>query len=271
MRTLKYMLNRYVLRRPLLEGVSDLGIRLVFKTEDCLGRHVYKYGVYEREITKLVLSLPFEDGDVFVDVGAHIGWYSLMVDRVIPRWVTVYSFEPEPFNYDLLVRNIKLNKAKNIHPFRVALGNGEGTANIYLYKDINRGRHSLLPLYNYGVAEVEMTTLDKFIEARGVERVKLIKIDVEGFEYMVLKGAEETLKRTDFLILEVTPEYMIKGGVDYIEFIEFLSDLDFEFYLIKDSSLYRIRPQDIIFRSRGMNLFLHKPSVNLDVNSLLNS
>ncbi len=265
------MFNRYILRKPLLEGVSDLGIKLVFKTEDCLGRHVYKYGIYERDITNLVLSLPFEDGDIFIDVGAHIGWYSLIVDRVIPKRVKVHSFEPEPFNYSLLVRNIDLNRAKDIHPHKMALGDREGSANLYLYKDINRGRHSVLPLHNFSVIKVDMTTLDKFTASQNIEHVKLIKIDVEGFEYMVLKGARKTLELTDFIILEVSPDYMLKGGIDFLEFIKFLAELDFEFYIITIDGLYRIRPQDLVVRNRGLNLFLHRSSINLDINSFLNS
>ncbi len=235
------------------------------KTDDGVGRHVYKYGIYEKDITSLVLSIPFEDGDIFIDVGANIGWYSLLVSVAIPKSVKVYSFEPEPFNYDFLLRNITLNEAQNIVPVKKALGDKEGVVNFYLYPNSNRGRHTVLPLYNYKVIQVPITTLDKFSASEGIERVKLIKIDVEGFEYMVLKGALKTLEVTDFVVLEVTPDYMKRGGINYHEFIEFLDSLNFEYYLIdkvdKDG-LKRITPQDLLFVEKGVNLFLCRKGVS---------
>ncbi len=271
LRPVKYMVNRYILRKPFLECNSDLGIRLLFKTEDCLGRHVYKYGIYEREITRLVLSIPFEDGDIFIDIGANIGWYSLIVDKLVDKEVKVFSFEPEPFNYELLLKNMDLNQARNIKPVRKAIGDREGEVNLYIYPDKNRGRHSALPIYNYGFIKVPLTTLDSFVRSEGINRVKLIKIDVEGFEYMVLKGAIRTLSFTDFVILEVTPEYMRRGGVNYAEFVKFLAKLGFDMYVIRADTLRKINPYDLLTMNRGVNLFLYRRDVSFEVSSLLSS
>ncbi len=183
----------------------------------------------------------------------------------------IYAFEPEPLNYSLLQENLKLNGSRKVIPVKKALGERRGVVKMFLYPNKNRGRHSLIPMYDHGSVEVEMTTLDDFASDHGISRVKLLKIDVEGYEYMVLRGSRRTLKNVDFMILEVAPEYMKRGGFSLEEFSSLLAYLNFRMFLIGERELEEIKPEDLHDLRGEINLFLHKRDLSFSLTSFLSS
>ena len=138
-------------------------------------------------------------GDVFVDVGACIGGYSV---RACKLGAYVIALEPEKDNYSLLEQNMRLNNCLNAKLLRLAAGSSKKTMTLYsgTYPG-NSGAYSLQP-YGLPVDEVEVTPLDEILST--FNYIKLMKIDVEGFELEVLKGATNILKRTHFLMIEVS-------------------------------------------------------------------
>ena len=270
-RSLKYLVNRYLLKKPFLIAESDFGHKFLFKTEDCIGRHIYKYGIYEKPVTEVIVSIPFESGDVVIDVGANIGWYSVLIDALSPPNVKIYAFEPEPLNFKLLKENLKLNKASKVIPIRKALGEKRGIVKMFLYPTKNSGRHSLIPMYNYGSVSVEMITLDDFAKENEINKIKLLKIDVEGYEYMVLKGAENIIESIDFIILEMVPDYMKKGEISIDEFVSFIASLKFKTFIITENGLEEVNPESLIHINKDINLFLQRRDPSLSLSSLLTS
>ncbi|ARM77136.1 hypothetical protein B6F84_08945 [Acidianus manzaensis] len=130
----------------------------------------------------------FEEGEVFVDVGAYIGAYTL---RAAKNKCTVYSFEPNPNSFKILSLNVHDNKFDNVKLYNVALGSKEGEVTIELDFDETHVSQS-----GY---RVKILTLDSL----KLSRIDLLKIDVEGLENEVLIGAENTLDRTNKVIIEV--------------------------------------------------------------------
>jgi FkbM family methyltransferase len=194
-----------------------LGIRVEARPEDVIGRHLFKYGTWESDAVDYIRRhVSFAPGDIAFDVGANLGWFSLVLDRVAPEGVDVFSFEPDPVNHALLSDNVRLNDARKVHIFQQAISDSEETRLLHLYPGKNRGRHSLLPLHEGPVIDVAATTLDGFCRRAGLEdRVcRFIKIDIEGYEYFAVKGAQELMSRARTVIMEFSPAYMAKSGIE---------------------------------------------------------
>ncbi len=176
---------------------------------DLIGRHIAKYGVHEPRITAWMaetLAAAPAPG-IVVDVGANLGWHSVYAAQY-PAVETVVAFEPDPFNVELLKRNLALNKVNNAVVSESAVGAQCGLARLYRYRSTNYGRHNLLTDYGYGSTEVPLTDLDSALDKLGLagRRVLVLKIDVEGYEPEVVEGAQRTLQRTDAVVLEYSPD-----------------------------------------------------------------
>jgi FkbM family methyltransferase len=190
-------------------------LRFFAHHRDMLARHVAKYGHYEPDLTDwIVRHLDGRSGGIVVDVGANLGWHTIHaavrkgVDRVV-------AFEPDAFNAWLLDRNLSLNGVENVIVVKSAVGSRCGVMPLYRYKPSNLGRHSLVRDYGRGMRLVPVTDVDSALEALGLgeHRVRLMKIDVEGFEPAVIAGAARTLPRTDAVLLEYSPELYRAAGL----------------------------------------------------------
>lgn len=201
---------------------SVFGDRYITPKHDDIGRAIFKRGVHEPLISRWVRERvePGPD-DVVIDVGANFGYYAILFAGLGSRRHAVLAFEPEPYNNGLLTRNIALNDARNVVPFRLALGDRSERRDLVLYKASNRGRHSLLDLHGGDRTTVEVRSLDDVLEARGLAGapIRLIKLDVEGFEFFVLKGAERAVSRCQHIVLEFSPQYFRRSdlGLDFFE------------------------------------------------------
>ena len=130
---------------------------------------------------------------VFLDIGANVGKYSIMLGNQLEKKGKVYAFEPEPSNLKSLNRNLNLNKLKNVHIIPLACFDKKGKINFYL-NNKNTGGHSLIKKSDKKIS-INANTLDSIVKVENIKNIKLIKIDVEGAELNVLKGAKEVLKK----------------------------------------------------------------------------
>jgi len=215
LRTLQFGLAR--LRGTEVEArAAPFGLRLRGPVADCITRGIYRHGVHEPAITRyLIDTLRLGAGDVAIDAGANIGWYSLLLDRLAAPQASVFAFEPDPATFALLRANLAHNAAAHVEAQQVALGAECGTARLARYKDSNNGRHSLLAADSgAGTVEVPVVTLASFWQRQGLgaRPLRLMKVDVEGFEYFVLQGAGALLTRCERLLLEYAPHSPAAGG-----------------------------------------------------------
>jgi len=171
--------------------------------------------------TSRLLSSLLRPGMVVIDIGAHVGYYSLLAAQHVGADGLVFAFEPEPANHALLLRNIELNGYRNIVPMRQAVADNKDRATLFL-ASLDNGRHSM---YNHGLpqsgsVEIETTDLDSFLEEKGCSKVDLIKIDVEGAEPRVLKGMRGLMAGSDHLsmIIEFNPLLLENTGASSADF-----------------------------------------------------
>ncbi|MDP2361291.1 MAG: FkbM family methyltransferase [bacterium] len=240
-RSLAYLAQRHLLRRPRLSARADeFGLVLRFKTADVMGRHIYKYGVYEEGISRFLLAnLTLEPGDCFIDAGANIGWYSLLLARHLPAGVRGLAFEPDPDTFALLEENLRGNGAVAVAAKRLALSDEAGRRTLYRYADKNTGRNSLLPINTHGQVEIEAARLDETIRREGLDpvRIRFLKVDVEGYEPMVLRGMGELLGRVPLILSEYSPRYMRRGGLDPALYLDLLYGAGYEAWTFAEEGL----------------------------------
>ncbi|MGB3779341.1 MAG: FkbM family methyltransferase, partial [Tunicatimonas sp.] len=200
-----------------------------------------------------------QDGDVVLDIGANIGWYSLLLERNSPPSVRIYAFEPDPLNYRLLTTNAQLNHAHKITGVPMALSDKAETKTLYLYPNKNRGRHSLIPLAKGDgeTVQVTTTTLNDFVNEYTVDpaRVKFIKMDVEGYEYHVLRGGSRLLETVPFVHTEFWPPYFRRGKVDQKGLVDLMRSYQYQPQIIDErGDLYEIPYETLITLEQGVNI-----------------
>jgi FkbM family methyltransferase len=171
-----------------------------------------KYEPYE---TQLILKQA-KVGDVVVDVGANIGYYTVLLADKVGKNGKVYAFEPDKTNFEILVKNIKENNLKNVVPVNAAVGRKEGKLKLHKSKD-NLGDHKLYethppcghsPLKKGGQngLDKELVKIIKLDDYLADIKVNLIKIDTQGWEPEVIGGAKELIKKNKPVIfLEYSP------------------------------------------------------------------
>jgi FkbM family methyltransferase len=160
------------------------------------GHTTYVLGAYENDFID-VMRRYLHSGDTCVDVGGHLGYYCLLMSKMVGPTGHVISFEPVPTNMAVLKENIALNSVTNVELVNSALGERPGTVSLICPENFELSWTPSIRAYNVEGArnsiDVPMDTLDAFLH-RGGHKPTLIKIDVEGAELDVLSGAVETLR-----------------------------------------------------------------------------
>lgn len=237
-----YFFERYILNKKYLIGWShkyDLKFR--FRTPDSVGRLIFKKGVYEEDLSDYLISnLDLESGDIVFDVGANIGWYSILLSKCFSG-VEVHSFEPDPENFKILKFNVELNNFKNVIFNNIGLGKETDTVKLYLYKKGNLGRHSMLNI-NDGLGstiDVYISSFDEYINTMklNLSKIKFLKIDIEGYEYFAFLGGKEFLNHVPIILAEFSPSYMRKEGLDPAELISLLRSYNYCPFIINGMNL----------------------------------
>jgi FkbM family methyltransferase len=175
-------------------------------------------GTYESDAVAFLEST-LRSVDVFIDVGAHVGYYTLMGARLAKE---VIAFEPNPSNYKFLRFNVFLNRLNNVKAVGAAVSDFNGHAKLYLPK---QGKRSLsdqgtLAYEGKDSVEVPVVMLDTFLER--IDSQSVIKVDVEGAELNVIKGALKTIAKGVRLIIVEIHSSDVKISV-----IQLLQDLGY--------------------------------------------
>lgn len=189
-------------------------------------------GKWEEAETHLFSSL-VKEGMTVVDIGANIGYYTLLAARLVGPQGKVYAFEPSQENFALLSRNVEANGYKNVVLVPKAVCERSGTARLRLDRE-SSGNHSLSGIRGEGAsAEVETVSLDDFFSSVH-ERIDVIKIDAEGAEVAILQGMLATLARNPDLVLftEFFPRAIQAFGYQPEEYVRHLASFGFRIYPI---------------------------------------
>lgn len=184
--------------------VNRMGFELKLRIDDWIPQHIYFLGAYSQPELKILDEFLF-DGAVFIDVGANIGVFTLQASRLVGANGRVVSFEPYSENFKLLNRHVRINHLSNVTTEKFAISDSNGKAMLYYDpNEKNLGMVSMTPLNNVCSEEIDAIMFDCYAQTYDLQRVDFVKIDVEGFEYNVLKGMEGVLKKFNPpLLLEI--------------------------------------------------------------------
>ena len=239
------------LRRKLGPVIVPFFFRISAKTKETFSVHGHdmvlasqgKYppidmvmGTYEKHTYRLFEELVRQQM-VVIDIGAHVGYYTLLAARRVGPTGKVYAFEPEPANHSLLIKNIQLNEYRNIEAIQGAVTDRVGSSKLFLTDSYNGTHSTYRRNSDNGSVAVDTTTLDAFLESREWPDVGLIKVDVEGAEIDVMKGMAQLVERSPNLklIMEFNPSELKSGGADPLQFFDQLAAWGFKAHRIQEA------------------------------------
>lgn len=187
---------------------TTFGARLAGDTQEVLEQSIYYFGVWEPNLSGW-MSERLRPGDVFIDVGANVGYFSLLGSRCVGEAGYVVAIEASPANFSTLRANLDRNRARNVRAVNVAASDHRATVKLFGGPSSHTGLASVLAEQGAGVeGEVESAPLGELVTRSEWERTRLVKIDVEGAEGLVVAGLAGLLEDAPAdleLVVEVHP------------------------------------------------------------------
>lgn len=237
------------------------GFMMELDLEETGQREIYFFLSYERKESALI-RLMLQPGDVFWDVGASIGYYTLMAAARVGESGRVIAFEPFPPALERIERNISLNPFKNIRVVRAASGSSAGTVRIYFDRDIPDGVATLAPTSSQTSSiQCEQLSLDHFLNSSGERPPNILKADIEGAETSMLKGASLILQSANppILLLEMEEEQFARHNTSKREIHEILSPRGYIPFELKGRRWFRCPD---VCSARNRNILWIIPSLD---------
>ena len=209
-----------------VNATTSFGSSLLANAGDIGGRYIYYFGTWEPNLTHWMCER-LRPGDVFVDVGANIGYFSLLASKLVGRDGRVVAIEALPATFSVLQQNIAANDSRNVRAVNVAAWDSETTLTMFANSEPT-GTSTLVPDWahrwnlnrEYRVSAKPMASI---LSGDEIERARLIKIDVEGAEWNVVSGMKQFLQRSSpdlEIMLEVAPSILGTKCQDIVEVLQ---------------------------------------------------
>ena len=204
----------------------DKGFRMNLDLADPEQLKVYFYGHYHERYEADLVQRLLADDDVFWDIGANVGYFTLVAATALNHRGRIIAFEPGKNAYARLTENLALNPYRNIQTFPVAVADREGEAVLHLAGDIADTSASLYPAgpAQAGQEVCRTVALDHFLRAENLPPPDLIKLDAEGAELAVLQGAHELINDTPPMwLMEMEEKNLRAAGASKAAVAQFLT------------------------------------------------
>lgn len=216
------------------------GVNFELDLKEVIDSAMYYEGTREPGTSEALKKL-CKRGHVVFDIGANIGSHSLPIASYVGEEGKVYAFEPVPWAINKLKRNLELNKFNNLVVESIALSDMnenevemEFRASFKIGSESGVGRDGKIDNGWWNECEhvkVPMVTLDSYVSSHQIGRLDLIKLDVDGFEGKVIRGALETLKRFQpVLIMEIAPAWTEMRGDNMVDILHGIEQFGYKFY-----------------------------------------
>lgn len=203
---------------------------------------IYKrlYFLYKYKKDRYELKLFYKwisPGQVIVDIGANIGFYSVFFSKLTGNNGRVYSFEPDKLNYKHLEKITKTYN--NIETINLALSEKQETIKLYVSHRLNVDHRTYKPEKFKNSYEIEATSLDNYLNQKTPD---VIKMDIQGAEFSALKGMKNTLSNNPdiILLMEYWPEVNRKQGIEINDIIDYVKQLNKNIYVIKNDKVVQL-------------------------------
>ena len=212
--------------------------------DEIITQCLFRNRIWEPLETDLAKS-EIKKGNTVLDIGANIGYYTLIFAKLVGDEGRVFAFEPDPKNFALLKKNVEINGYKNVILLQRGVSNRTGKTKLYLCED-NSGDHRIYDTKDgRRLIEIETVRLDDYFKDYGTE-IDFIKMDIQGAEPLAIEGMAGLLNRNQ--IFKIASEYYPAGikrcGKDHEEYLRSLISYGFKLHFI-NTSKNKIEPLDI--------------------------
>ena len=203
---------------------------ITYETDQVVAAQIERAGFWEPIETCMMRQL-VEEGNTVLDIGANIGYYSILFSKVVGDQGEIHSFEPFVDNHKLLFANTIINDCHNVTTYQKAVGALNGKTDLYISEE-NNGDHQLFASDGRVPVTAEVISIDQYFSDKHID---FIKIDTQGSEFNILKGMQETIKHNRkhlSMMLEFCPNLLQKAGSNVEELISLLVSLDAQAFSI---------------------------------------
>jgi FkbM family methyltransferase len=215
-------------------------VKINLYKDSVLSRCIYD-GFEEAEIEYLTNTLT--KGDIFVDIGANIGLFSLIASKIVGIEGKVLCFEPAPLTYSRLDENLKLNKLQNVDSRNIGLSDKKGELMFYVSNNGYDAWNSFAPSQDNKLEssiKVPVSTLDSELLDINKSKIKLVKIDVEGWEKFVLFGGKDFFENfSPIVMIEFTEENTFNAGYAVHDIYNVMQDFGYVWHRITKGELIK--------------------------------
>jgi FkbM family methyltransferase len=220
------------------EARTFFGSKILVDPQDMCGRFLYYFGMWEPNLTHWI-SERLEDGDVFVDVGANVGYFSLLASTLVGSG-RVVAVEPTPRAFDMLEESLRRSRASNVRAVNAAAWHEESV--LQMFSGANLTMSSLMSDWaarwnDYESCDVPAARLSDILTPQEMKSARIVKIDVEGAEWHVIQGMTELLQecREDLeVMVEVTPKLLASEQHTGEELLELFAHHGFRPYILEN-------------------------------------
>jgi len=200
--------------------------------QDYIQLMVRYHGIFEPHCIRIMEKI-LGSGSTFLDIGANIGVHSLFASTMVKSTGKVISIEAESENFEILNRNISHSNAGNVTALHYAVGEAPGTVSMHLPIHGNSGMYQVKHGGNDEVATVPMRTIDFILGELKVEKVDLLKMDIEGSEFAAIRGARATLQQLRMpILIEINRAALGQFNTSPKELKQELHDLGYDGWII---------------------------------------
>jgi FkbM family methyltransferase len=219
------------------------GLTYFLSPEGAIPREMWSRRYFEEHELDFIVGA-LQAGMTFIDIGANGGLFSIPAAKKVKHG-KVYAFEPSAWTVELLAKNASLNDVSNLETVRSAVGDYTGEATLQINVAGKDGLNTIgKPVHEdseiAGTEKVPITTLDDFLRQRSISHVDVMKVDVEGAELMVFRGASDLLSKPTAPLILYESHFLSRGfGYHPVETMWMLQGLGYSFFVI-DSKTGRI-------------------------------
>lgn len=237
------------------------GNKMILDLKDSgLSRELVLYKIKERLATKQIYK-SIRPRMTCLEVGANIGYFLLIEAKIIGKGGKIYGLEPDPRSFKILKENIKINRIKdNVEIYNIAAGNKEGKEKFFLSNHYNLSGFTEDKSNSDGKwIDVKIVKLDNFLKGK---KIDFLRMDVEGYEFEVLKGMKDLLKNVQGMFIEVHHKILKDLGTRPEEFYEWIFKQGFRikvaFSPYRKDNVYTNQKDFVNSMEGGIQVFFEK-------------
>ena len=243
--------HRIVISRLQPDYVEISGAKMYLAAGDHQSLSIH--GSFETFATKLVME-EIREGDVVVDIGANIGYFTLIFSRLVGQSGKVYAFEPDAGNFALLEKNIAANAYSNVILEKKAVADRTGEATLYRSSVDNMDHRLVEASTHQAGVPVGVVRLDEYFQGKA-EAVRFIKIDIQGAEKRAFEGMRGLVERQSRLtvLMEFAPSFLRACNTEPEDLLGLLDELGFSYWEVdeKNEQLIAVTPAEVLDKHRG--------------------